>query len=134
MGTTVEEFRGTDKLYYAEVLKDDETGIQFGPVKRLAPVAEISRTTETSSETHYYDNKAAIVIKGEGSDTVNLTVSVLDLETLADITGKNYDSATGALLDGEKDITLFGEAVHVNAEIYNLEGFSGHADQNGLFS
>ena len=38
------------------------------------------------------------------------------------------------LVEGEKNITLFGEAVHVNAEIYNLEGFSGHADQNGLYS
>ena len=38
------------------------------------------------------------------------------------------------LVEGVKDITLFGEAVHVNAEIYNLEGFSGHADQNGLFT
>ncbi|MHC1724055.1 MAG: MBL fold metallo-hydrolase RNA specificity domain-containing protein [Aminipila sp.] len=38
------------------------------------------------------------------------------------------------LVDGIKDVTLFGEDIHVNAEIYNLEGFSGHADQNGLLS
>ena len=38
------------------------------------------------------------------------------------------------LLDGKKDITLFGEVIHVEAEIYNLEGFSGHADQNGLLT
>ena len=38
------------------------------------------------------------------------------------------------LLDGKKDITLFGEEIHVAAEIYNLEGFSGHADQNGLLA
>lgn len=38
------------------------------------------------------------------------------------------------LIEGKKDIALFGEAVHVNAEIYNLEGFSGHADQNGLYT
>ena len=37
-----------------------------------------------------------------------------------------------ALIDGEKDITLFGDEIHVSAEIYNLAGFSGHADQNGL--
>ena len=36
------------------------------------------------------------------------------------------------LVDGAKDVTLFGEEIHVNAEIYNLEGFSGHADRNGL--
>ncbi|QIB68470.1 MBL fold metallo-hydrolase [Aminipila butyrica] len=38
------------------------------------------------------------------------------------------------LVDGVKEVTLFGEAVHVNAEIHNLEGFSGHADRNGLMS
>lgn len=38
------------------------------------------------------------------------------------------------LVDGVKDVTLFGENIHVNAEIYNLEGFSGHADRNGLIS
>lgn len=38
------------------------------------------------------------------------------------------------LVDGLKEVTLFGEDIHVNAEIYNLEGFSGHADRNGLVS
>jgi metallo-beta-lactamase family protein len=37
-----------------------------------------------------------------------------------------------ALLDGAESVMLFGEEVRVNAEIYNLEGFSGHADCNGL--
>jgi len=37
-----------------------------------------------------------------------------------------------SILDGLKDVKLFGEEIHVNAEIYNLEGFSGHADKNGL--
>lgn len=37
-----------------------------------------------------------------------------------------------SLVEGKKDITLFGEEIYVQAEIYNLEGFSGHADQNGL--
>ena len=39
-----------------------------------------------------------------------------------------------ALLEGKKDISLFGEVIHVEAEIYNLEGFSGHADQKGLMA
>lgn len=38
------------------------------------------------------------------------------------------------IIDGIKDVTLFGEQVHVNAEIYNLEGFSGHADRDGLIA
>ena len=38
------------------------------------------------------------------------------------------------LLEGAKEVTLFGEKVEVNATIYNLEGFSGHADKDGLMT
>lgn len=49
--------------------------------------------------------------------------------------GYQAEGTLGRLIvDGEKEITLFGETVHVNAEIHNLEGFSGHADRNGLIS
>ncbi len=38
------------------------------------------------------------------------------------------------LQDGEKQVTLFGEEVTVNAHIGTLRGTSGHADQAGLMS
>ncbi len=38
------------------------------------------------------------------------------------------------LLDGEKCVKLFGEDIEVNAEIYNVEGFSGHADKPALLN
>lgn len=38
------------------------------------------------------------------------------------------------LLQGAKEVTLFGESIKVNAQIHNLEGFSGHADRDGLLS
>jgi len=37
-----------------------------------------------------------------------------------------------ALLNGVKSIKLFGESIIVRANIVNLEGISGHADQSGL--
>lgn len=97
------EWRGVRDLVYAEVTNDDnETsgGYTTGTVKPLAGVAEIGKTTETSSEAHYYDNIPAIVISSEGSDEVTLTVSGLSLETQADILGKTYDSTLGAMIDG----------------------------------
>ncbi len=49
--------------------------------------------------------------------------------------GYQAEGTLGKLLvEGGKDVVLFGEEIHVNAEIYNLEGFSGHADQDGLFT
>ncbi len=36
------------------------------------------------------------------------------------------------LLDGEKNIRLFGEPIEVHARIESLHGISGHADKNGL--
>ena len=103
MSTYVDEFRGTDNLVYAEVTKDDNEstgGYVTGDVKVLAPVAEISKSVDTSSDTKYYDNKPALTINSEGADTITLTVPALDLETLANITGKQIDSATGAFMDG----------------------------------
>lgn len=96
------EFRGCDSLVYAEVTADDpNTPYVTGTVKPLAPVAEISKTVENSSETHYYDNVGMIIIRSEGSDEVTLTVPALPLNVLAELIGKQTDPTTGAFIDGE---------------------------------
>lgn len=100
--TKAVEFRGCDNLVIAEVTADDnENAYTAGAVSVLAPVAEISKTVENSSETHYYDNVGMIIIRSEGSDEVTLTVPALPLATLAKVTGKQIDAATGAFIDGE---------------------------------
>lgn len=96
------EFRGCDNLVIAEVLADDLTNTySVGAVEPLAPVAEIAKTVENSSETHYYDNTGMIIIRSEGSDEITLTVPALPLRTVAKVTGKTIDPATGAFIDGE---------------------------------
>lgn len=95
------EFRGCDNLVIAQITADDlENEYTTGAVQVLAPVAEVSKTVESSSETHYYDNTGMIIIQSEGSDTITLTVPALPLDVLALITGKNIDEATGAFIDG----------------------------------
>lgn len=109
------EYRGVEGLVYAEVLKDNnETGTEQAPegyitgtVKPLAGVAEIGRATETSSETHYYDNIPAIVISSTGSDTVTITASAIPLDVLGEITGQYYDATLGAFVEGTPDKKYF---------------------------
>lgn len=53
----VTEFRGCKGLVFAEVQKDNNLsttgeGYVTGTVKALAPVAEISKSVETGSDTH----------------------------------------------------------------------------------
>lgn len=95
------EFRGCDNLVIAEVTADDKLNpYTTGAVQVLAPVAEIAKTVESSSETHYYDNTGMIIIQSEGSDEVTLTVPALPLDILALVTGKTIDPTTGAFIDG----------------------------------
>lgn len=39
-----------------------------------------------------------------------------------------------AIVEGAKEVKIFGEPIAINAHIYNLEGLSGHADKNGLIN
>lgn len=95
------EFRGCDNLVIAEVTTDTAAAFETGSVTLLAPVAEVAKTVQTNSETHYYDNVGMITIRAEGTDEVTVTVPVLPLNILAKITGKTIDVNTGAFLDGD---------------------------------
>lgn len=101
------EFRGCKKLVFAEVTADGVDAYTTGDVSPLAPVAEISKTVETSSEAHYYDNKAAIVINSEGADTVTFTIAVPDDETLAKVTGRTYDASKKMFVESERQTKYF---------------------------
>lgn len=103
----IKEYRGIRGLVYAEVLVDNTDTYQCGPVKELVPVAELSRTTETTSETHYYDNVPAIVIESTGKDEVTITGSAIEDTVLADITGQIFDESKGMFVEGERGSKYF---------------------------
>lgn len=121
------EFRGCRGLVYAEVTSDDNEvsgGYKTGEVKSLAPVAEISKTVETSSEAKYYDNQAKILIDSEGSDTVTFTIAVPSDEVLADLTGRVWDETKKAFIEAPRKKKYFaigyilGEVGEGEAERY----------------
>ena len=93
------EYRGIEGLVAAEITKDDTTGYTAGTPFAVAGVAEISKSTDSSSEAHYYDNIPAIIIQSEGPDTININVSAIPLDVLAKLTGQMFDIATGTLIE-----------------------------------
>lgn len=103
------EYRGIEGVVYAEVTTDttDAAGYVTGTVKELAGVAELTRSTESSSEAHYYDNMPAVVIESTGSDEVTMSLSAIPLDVLADITGQGYDEDTGMLIEGARESKYF---------------------------
>lgn len=103
MSNKIVEYRGVEGLVYAKILEDSLENFRCDTPKSLAGVAEISRSTESSSATHYYDNIPAIIIQSTGSDEVTINTSVIPFDVLADITGQYYDPDTGMFTEQERD-------------------------------
>lgn len=103
----IQEYRGVRGLVAAEVITDTTETFECGTPFAVAGVAELSRTTETSSETHYYDNVPAIVIDSTGADEVTITGSAIPFDVLAKLTGQTYDESKGMFVEGERQAKYF---------------------------
>ena len=111
------EFRGVDKFYFAEVTQDDANGYAGGTPVHI-PVQEIGKSTDSSSEAHYYDNKAMIVVNSESADTITLTIAPPALNTLAQLIGKSFDATTGMMVDSPRQNKYY-------AIMYRTKGTDG---------
>ena len=80
-------YRGVDKFYVAEVLEDNETEIKYGVPYNVSAVQHVTREDPEESAKVYADNKAMIVVKGEGSPTATFTTLCLDPTDLAKLLG-----------------------------------------------
>lgn len=99
----IQEYRGIRGLVAAEVISDSAEKFECGTPFAIAGVAELTRTTESSSESHYYDNVPAVVIDSVGADEVSITASAIPFDVLAKITGYNYNEEKGMLVEGERE-------------------------------
>lgn len=94
------EYRGVDSLYLAKVLKDTAEEFTCDEPVHFAYVAEVGKTTDSSSEPHYYDNKPMIVVSSESDDKITIVIAPPELERLSAITGKSFDPETGMMVEG----------------------------------
>lgn len=117
MASEIFEFRGVDNFYFAEVIQDDANGYVCGVPVHI-PVQEIAKSTDSSSEAHYYDNKAMIVVNSESADTITLTIAPPGLEYLATLIGKTFDADTGMMIDSPRVNKYF-------AIMYRTKGTDG---------
>lgn len=101
------EYRGIRGLVCAEVITDTSETFECGAPFEVAGTAKLSRTTENSTESHYYDNKPAIIIDTVGADEVTIECSALELDTLAKVTGYTYDETKHMLIEGERENKYF---------------------------
>lgn len=101
------DYRGIENLVYAKVIKDTLESFETGTVKRLAGVAELTKSTESSSATKYYDNVGAIVNDATGPDEVQINTSAIPLQNYAEITGQYFDEATGMVVEGPRNNDYF---------------------------
>lgn len=107
MEKQVYEYRGVRDLVAAELIKDTSDELTYGEVFPIAGLAELSRATENSSESHFYDNVPAIVIDSVGADEVTCSASAIPLDVLSKLTGQYYDEVTGTFVEGEADRKYF---------------------------
>lgn len=135
------EYRGIRDVVAAEVITDTTETFKCGMPFSVAWTSQLSKETANSSEAHYYDNVPAIIIDSTGADTVNVDMSAISFEVLAQLTGQFYEESTGMFIEGERDAKYFalgyvtedtsGEEVYV----WRLKGKFGiptstHASKN----
>lgn len=104
----IEEFRGISDIVIVPLIEDTADNLVYGDeVIPLAGAAELTKETETSQESHYYDNVAALVISGEGADKIKMKISALALDRLALISGRYYDPEKDMFVETPRKIKYF---------------------------
>lgn len=101
------DWRGIRGLVAAKLLTDDADGTTYDTPFEVAGVSSLSKSTETSSASKYYDNAPAIVIQAVGGDEVEIEASAIPEDVLAKLMGEFYDETTGMYVEGEPEPAYF---------------------------
>ena len=101
------DWRGIRDLVAAKLLTDTADSITWDTPFSVAALSTLSKTTETSSGTKYYNNVPAIIITGKGADEVAIDASAIDLAVRAKLMGEYYDEELGLYVEGEPEQSYF---------------------------
>lgn len=111
--------RGLKNVVYAEVTADDNANYTVGKVKPLIPSGNLATSVNSSTNDTYFDNALFYRAGQEAETTVTIDGAFLRPAQIAELTGKNVDSATGAIID---DGTYHEKYFAVGAEIGMVDG------------
>ena len=98
---------------------------------------KFTRTAEESKQINF-SKESKVIISASGMCTAgrikhHLKHNLWRKESSIVFVGYQAQGTLGRRIkEGEKVVKIFGEEIQVNAEICSLEGFSGHADREGI--
>ncbi|MBR3720632.1 MAG: MBL fold metallo-hydrolase [Clostridia bacterium] len=122
-------------------LFDEETQklIKSGDNPLEFPGLRFTRTAQESKELNE-DDEASIIISASGMCEVgrikhHLKHNIWNPKNTILFVGYQAPGTLGRkIVDGAKTVKIFGEEISVNARVEYIEGYSGHADQEGLMN
>ena len=133
--SATEIFRKNTDLFDDDVKEAMEKGdnpLEF-------PGLKFTQTVEESKELNE-SNEPAIILSASGMCEVgrikhHLKHNIWNPNSTILFVGYQAPGTLGRkIVDGEKKVRIFGEEFSVNARIEYIEGYSGHADQEGLLN
>jgi metallo-beta-lactamase family protein len=129
-----EIFEESSRNYYdEEAMAYRSEGVQFFSFKTLV----IAETAEQSKDINF-DPRQKIIISSSGMCEAgrikhHLKHNLWRADATILFVGYQAVGTLGrSIVDGNKNVKIFGEEIQVKATIEQIEGFSGHADQAGL--
>ena len=133
--SATEVFRENMELF------DEETQAQImhGDNPLEFPGLKFTRTADESKALNE-DNTPSIIISASGMCEVgrikhHLKHNLWNPKSTILFVGYQAPGTLGySIVNGAKKVKIFGEEIAVNARVEYIEGYSGHADQNGLMN
>lgn len=113
-----------------DILNSNDNPLEFPGLSYIKTTEESKRLNDTA--------KGAIIIAGSGMCTAgriihHLQNNLYKPESSVIFVGFQAEGTLGRrLIEGAKQVKIYGVDVAVNATIHTLGGFSAHADKNGL--